>query len=77
MVYIARQEYDKALDDVNAAIRDEGSSEQYFHQAWVLSLMDRKGDAKEALKTAESKGLDPKGLSSYEKPVYERLKESL
>jgi tetratricopeptide (TPR) repeat protein len=77
VVYVARREYDKALDDINAAIRDEGSAEQYFHQACVFYQLDRKPEAAEALKTAESKGLDPKSLSSYEKPFYDRLKENL
>jgi cellulose synthase operon protein C len=77
LVYIARQEYDKALVDLNAAIRDDGSAEQCFHQAWVLSLMDRRGEAAEAFKTAQAKGLDPKLLNALELPWYDRLKNSL
>jgi tetratricopeptide (TPR) repeat protein len=77
MVYIARKEYDKALGDLNAAIRDEGSAEQYFHLAWVLSLLDRKDDASAAFKTAQSKNLDPKLLNEKEVRVYDRLKDSL
>jgi tetratricopeptide (TPR) repeat protein len=77
MVLIARQECDKALVDLNTAVSNEGTADQYFHLAWALSLVDRKSEAADALKTAEAKGLDPKSLSSYEKPVYDRLKESL
>lgn len=77
MVLIARQEYDKALVDLNTAVGDEGAADQYFHLAWALSLLDRKSEAADALKMAESKGLDPKTLGPYEKPVYDRLRESL
>ena len=77
MVYIKRKEYDRALDDLNAAVTDEGSAEQYFHLAWVLSLMDRKGDASTAFKAAQGKGLDPKLLNVDEIRVYDRLKDSL
>ncbi len=77
MVYIKRKEYDKALDDLNAAIKDEGSAEQHFHLAWVLSLMDRKDDASAAFKAAQGKGIDPKTLNDEEIRVYDRLKDSL
>ena len=77
MIYIARRDYDKALEDCQGGDPDEGNSEQYFHLAWVLNQLDRKSEAGEALKTAESKGLNAKDLSPYEKPYYERLKESL
>ena len=77
MVYIARKEYDKALEDLNAAIKDEGSAEQYFHQAWVLSLLERKDEASAAFKAAQGKGLDPKLLNDKEVGVYDRLKDSL
>ena len=77
MVYIARKEYGNALNDLNAAIKDEGSAEQYFHLAWALSLLDRKDEASAAFKTAMSKGLDPKLLSDDEIHVYDRLKNRL
>ena len=71
------KEYDKALEDLNAAIKDEGSAEQYFHQAWVLSLFERKDEASAAFKAAQGKGLDPKLLNDKEVGVYDRLKDSL
>jgi tetratricopeptide (TPR) repeat protein len=77
MVYISRREYDKALDDLNAAIKDEGSAEQYFHRAWALSLLDRKDEASADIKTAQSMGLDPKLLNQKEIRVYDRLKDTL
>ena len=77
MVLIARQENDKALVDLDTAVSNEGTPELYFHQAWALSNLDRKPEAADALKTAVSKGLDAKALSSYEKPVYDRLKDLL
>ena len=77
MVYIARKEYAKAMEDLSAAINDEGSAEQYFHLAWALSLLERKDEASTAFKTAQVKGIDPKVLDDDEIRVYDRLKDIL
>ena len=77
IVYIARQEYEKALEDMAAAIQDEGTAEQYFHQAWAYSLAGKKSEASEAFATAMRKGLSPMDLDPREVPVYNQLKTGL
>ena len=77
IVYIARQEYEKALEDMAAAIQDEGTAEQYFHQAWAYSLAGKKSEASEAFATAMKKGLSPMDLDPREVPVYNQLKSGL
>ncbi len=73
LVHIARQEPDKALEDLAASIHDEGSGEQYFHQAWAYWLAGKKTEAATAFATAKKKGLDPKNLDPHEVPVFERF----
>ncbi len=82
LVYIAQGDfddsaYDKALKDVDAAIMDDGTAEQYFHKAWVLRKLDRRSEAAAAFKTALNKKLDPKELGAQEIAEYDRLKDSL
>ena len=46
IVYIARKEYDKALEDLAAAVQDDkGSPEKRFHQAWAYSLAGKRTEA--------------------------------
>ena len=77
IVHIARQEPEKALEDMAAAIKDDGSAEQYFHQAWAYSLAGKKTEASAALAAAKGKGLDPMKLDPHEVPVYDRLKDAM
>ena len=77
IVYIARQEFDKALEDLDAAIRDDGTPEQYFHQAWALSLLGRKTEAAAAFKAALGKHLDANLIDPHEIAVFDRLKDGL
>ena len=77
VVYIARQEPEKALEDLAAAIKDDGTAEQYFHQAWAYSLAGKKTEASAAFAAAMKKGLDPKDLDPREVSVYYRLKDEL
>ena len=46
IVFIARQEPDKALEDLAAAIQDDGAPDQYFHQAWAYLLAGKKTEAR-------------------------------
>ena len=77
IVHIARHEPEKALEDLAAAIKDDGSAEQYFHQAWAYSLAGKKTEASAAFAQAVKKGLDPKDLDPRETSVYDRLKAGL
>ena len=78
IVYIARQEYDKALEDLTAAAQDDkGSGEKFFHQAWAYSLAHKNAEASAAFATAVKNGLDAKDLDPREVPVFRRLKDEL
>ena len=77
VVHIARQEPEKALEDLAAAIADDGSAEEYFHQAWAYSLAGKKAEATAAFAHAVQKGLDPKDLDPRETSVYDHLKDNL
>ncbi len=77
VVYIARHEYDKALQDLAAAIKDHGDAEEYFHQAWACWAAEKKAEALAAFDAAKAKNLDPKKLDPHEVPVYEQLKVEL
>ena len=77
VVYIARHEPEKALEDLAAAIKDDGAAEQYFHQAWAYSLAGKKTEASASLRQAMKKGLDRKDLDPREVSVYDRLQGSL
>jgi cellulose synthase operon protein C len=77
IVHIARQESDKALADATAAVRDVGTAEQYFHQAWAYLLAGKKAEASAAFQEATNRHLDVKGLDPNEISVYDRLKDGL
>jgi len=77
VVRIIRQEPEKALEDLAEAVKDDGTADQYFHQAWAYWLADKKNEASTAFAEALKKGLDPKGLDPREVSVYERLKDGL
>jgi tetratricopeptide (TPR) repeat protein len=77
VIHIARQEPQQALEDLAAAIKDEGTAEQYFHQAWAYSLSSQKSEASAAFAQAVKKGLDPQDLDPREIAVYDRLKDGL
>ena len=75
IVHIARQEPEKALEDLAVAVKDNGTAEQYFHQAWAYSLAGRKTEATAAFAAAKKKGLDPKNLDLRDVSVYDRLND--
>ena len=77
VVRIIRQEPEKALEDLAEAIKDGGTADQYFHQAWAYSLTDKKTEASAAFAVALKKGLDSKGLDPREVSAYDRLKDGL
>lgn len=76
VVYIARHEYDKALQDLAAAIKDNGDAEECFHQAWAFWAAGKKAEALAAF-NAKAKNLDPKKLDPREVSVYDQLKVEL
>ena len=76
VVYIARQEPEKALEDLAAAVKDDGTAAQYFHQAWAYSLAGKNAEAAAAFKEAAKRQLERDNLDPREASVYVRLKDS-
>jgi hypothetical protein len=70
-------EYDKALDDLAAAIKDNGDAEECFHQAWAYWAAGKKPEAATALEAAKAKDFNPKKLDPREVSVYEQMKIDL
>jgi len=77
VVHIARQEFDKAIEDATAAVKGEGTAQQFFHLAWAYSAAGKKAAAAAAFAEAIKKGLDPQKLDPREVPDYDRLKSEL
>ena len=76
-VYIALENPDKALADLDDAIADEATPLRLFRRARALLLADRKDEAAAALKGAEDKNLKREMLDPPERPYYDKLRAEL
>ena len=77
MVFIAMEQPDKALADIEAAVADEASPVRLFHQARAYALAGRKSDAAESMKAATQAGLKRSMLDHAEQPVFDKLQTEL
>jgi len=75
IIHIARKENDDALNDAQAAVKYDGTAEEYFHLAWAYWLAGKKSDAATAFTEAAKRGLARSDLDPSERPVYEQLKD--
>ena len=76
-VYLARGKLHEALADIDAVIADSPAAAAYFHRALILAQMNRLPEARQALKTAQKKGLKAELLHPLEMPAYEKLCRTL
>lgn len=76
-VYLAKGEWQKALDDLDLALAGGQSSTRLFHQAQALEMGKKKEEAKQALKKAADLGLNENTLQPLERPVYRQLRDAL
>jgi hypothetical protein len=81
-VYIAREEPEPALADLQDAIADEAVTGaatplRYFHQARAYLLAGRKVEAVEAMRAAEKQSLQRSMLDPPERPLYDKLRAEL
>ncbi len=76
-VYLARGRAEEALKDIEAVIADTPVAMAYFRKAQILLALDRRGEATEALKTAQKMGLKAELLHPLERPAFQNLCKSL
>ena len=76
-VYLARGEYQKALDDIDAALQERRSAVRFFHQAQIQLAAGDKEGAKKSLEQALDLGIQVEQLQPLERPGYRALRESL
>ena len=79
MIYLAQNKPEEALADMEIVISDdaEPSAVHQFHLARIYSQMGRRDQAAEALAKARKAGLKPSILESYERPIFEKLRDEL
>ena len=76
-VYIAMQQPDKVLADLELAVADDPTPVRLFHQARAYHLAGRKTEAAAALEAAQKKNLKRSMLDPPERLVYDKLREEL
>jgi tetratricopeptide (TPR) repeat protein len=76
-VYLAMNNAEKAIEDMNDAIAEQDSPERLFHRAQAYELAGEDGKAKTDLDAALKKGLRKESLQPLEVPAFEKLRESL
>lgn len=76
-VYLARGELQLALDDIDAALRENLSSVRYFHQAQIQMATGDKEAARKSMNEALNLGLRADELQPLERPAYRTLREAL
>lgn len=77
IVYMARQEPRKAIQDINDALADRETPVRYFHQAQIFMQLGQENSAKNAIFKAQQLELKPNMLQPLELPAYEKLKKLL
>ena len=76
-VYLAMEQPDKALADLELAIAEEATPVRLFHQARAYSLAGKKVEAVAAMEAAHKKNLKRTMLDLPERPIYDKLRDEL
>jgi tetratricopeptide (TPR) repeat protein len=76
-IYLAHNEPDKAIDDLQDAIADKATPVRYFHLAQAYHQRKRLDDAAEAWTEAHNLGLSAEQLGLTERKAYNELKAEL
>lgn len=77
MVYLARNQYREAIDDLNNAVIDLPTASKWYHKALAHLKADQADEAVKAWKAAVALGLGPDSLNRVEKEQYEQTKEKI
>jgi cellulose synthase operon protein C len=76
-VFLALGKPQKALDDLDEVASEEPRPNRQFHRALAFFQLDRKEDARKALREARTMGLKPEQLIALERPDYQQLTAKL
>jgi tetratricopeptide (TPR) repeat protein len=76
-VYLAMEQPEKALEDLQVAVANEATPQRLFLQARAYLLAGRKAEAVEAMKAAEAKNLSRTMLDPPQRPLYDKLRTEL
>lgn len=76
-VYLAMEQPDKALADLELAVADEATPVRLFHQARAYSMAGKKAEAVFAMEAAQKKNLKRTMLDLPERPIYDKLRDDL
>ena len=76
-VYIARNELDKALEDLQLALAEQATPVRLFHQAQAYEKAGQSNAASVAMDKAMQKGLTKEMLQPLELPTFEKLQRLL
>ena len=77
LVYIARGEFAKAVDDLQLAVMVGATPSKYFHLAQALLGAGDEQAALEAWKKAEAEGIAPEKFPKLEREALEKLKQKM
>ena len=77
ILYLANNEPQKALKDMNVVLSDSETPTYLFHLARIYYQMGQKSEAAQTLARARKAGLKESELGLYERPLYEKLRDVL
>jgi len=77
VVFIARKQYQLAIQDLELSVTDNPSAAKYFHKAIAHLLAGENKNAIEAWEKGEQKGLAPEELNQLEHTRYEEMKSRI
>jgi cellulose synthase operon protein C len=69
-IFIARGDYEHAIEDSNEAIEETPTSLRYFHLALAQFKQLKKNEAEHSFKEARTRGLDPSMVHPNDVPAY-------
>ena len=73
MVHLARGEFERAVEDMQAVVAEAPRANRYFHLARVSAAAGRRAAAVEALRKAQELAVDVRQLHPLEREPYRRL----
>ena len=76
-IYYAQKQYEKALDDINAALQDERTPVRLFHQAQIQWAAGDKRNAKKSFTEALNLGLRTGQLQPLERSAFRTLHDEI
>jgi tetratricopeptide (TPR) repeat protein len=74
MVYFARGEFTKAIDDLRASVRGGPTATKNFHLALAENAAGNKGEAATALQNALTRGLNEDDMTARDRQMLAKLK---